>query len=137
LARYARSTEPSRAVPSAGRGSSSIFSRLAPCASRSYIVTKMLNPSALTELATALGGLPILGCHTGSPAERAGIRYGDILLSINGRQTASWSDFFQAHTQSTGATSVRVLRQGIELVAILELPPAARTPRELLEARSS
>jgi S1-C subfamily serine protease len=92
----------------------------------------MLSPSDLSRLATALGGLPILGCLEGSPADRAGIRYGDILLSINGIPTASWSDFFQARRRSTGQISVRVFRQGSEFDVILELPATSKSPREVL-----
>jgi predicted metalloprotease with PDZ domain len=93
----------------------------------------MLSPADLSELATALGGLPILGCLENSPADRAGIRYGDILLSINGIPTASWSDFFQARRRATGQISVRVFRQGLEFDAKMDLPAATRSPREVLE----
>lgn len=93
----------------------------------------MLGPSAITRLATALGGLPILGCGQASPAGVAGLRYGDILLSLNGVRTASWSDFFQARWQSPGAVVVRVFRQGVEFEAPLALSPKVKSPREVLD----
>lgn len=95
----------------------------------------MLGPSSLTRIATALGGLPILGCGQGSPARVAGLRYGDIVLSLNGISTASWSDFFQARRQSTGDVVVRVFRNGVELEMPMALSPRASTPREVLDGK--
>lgn len=93
----------------------------------------MLHPSALTRLATALGGLPILGCAQRSPAGAAGLRYGDIVLSLNGIPTASWSDFFQARWQSQDDVRVRVFRQGVEFEAPMALSPSVSSPREVLD----
>lgn len=93
----------------------------------------MLRPSALTRLATALGGLPILGCIQGSPAGIAGLRYGDIVLSLNGVPTASWSDFFLARRQSPGDVVVRVFRQGVEFETPMALSPQIKSPREVLD----
>src|SRR5215813_9055977 len=93
----------------------------------------MQSPSDLTRIADAMGGLPIMGCLKGSPADLAGIRYGDILLSINGTPTPSWSEFFQARRQSKGSILVRVFRQGAEFEVRMALPEAIKTPREVLE----
>jgi S1-C subfamily serine protease len=97
----------------------------------------MMRPADLSRLATELGGLPILGCLAGSPAERAGIRYGDIVLSINGEQTASWADFFAARRRTTGQITVRVFRLGTEFEVSMELPETSKTPREVLEELQS
>lgn len=80
-----------------------------------------------------MGGLPIMGCLKGSPADLAGIRYGDILLSVNGTPTPSWSEFFQARRQSKGRIVVRVFRQGAEFDVDMALPEAIKSPREVLE----
>ena len=92
-----------------------------------------MSPGELSRLATVLGGLPISGCLRGSAADRAGLRYGDILLSVNGVQTASWTDFFQARRRCDGHMTVRVFRSGIEFEVAMELPARSRSPREVLE----
>jgi len=98
----------------------------------------MQHPAALTELATSLGGLPILGCLPGSPAARAGLRYGDIVLALDGRATPSWSAFLQASTQrdrADRALRLRVLRNGRELDLVLDLSREANSPRAVLEGQ--
>ena len=99
----------------------------------SYTDGQVFSPAALTRLATALGGVPILGCVEGSPAHVAGVRYGDIVLAIDGTPTASWTDFFQARRRSPTQLSVRVLRQGTPLEISMTLPATARTPRHVLD----
>lgn len=93
----------------------------------------MLTPTELARLATALGGLPILGCLSGSPAEDAGIRYGDILLSLDGLPTSSWDEFLHARTRAGRMIAVRVFRQGQELDMALELRVSDRTPAQVLD----
>jgi S1-C subfamily serine protease len=94
----------------------------------------MLPLSELSRLATVLGGVPIPGCLEGSPAARAGIRYGDVVLSINGVPTASWTDFFQARRRrNSHVVTARVFRQGTEFEVTLELPAQTRSPRHVLE----
>jgi len=97
----------------------------------------MQHPAALTQLATSLGGLPILGCLPGSPAARAGLRYGDIVLALDGAPTPSWSAFLQASAhrdRAEQALRVRVLRHGRELELVLDLAREASSPRAVLEA---
>jgi len=96
----------------------------------------MQHPAALTQLATSLGGLPILGCLPGSPAARAGLHYGDIVLSLDGTPTPSWTAFLQASTQRdrpNQALRLRIFRSGGELDLILSLSRTARSPRAVLE----
>ena len=96
----------------------------------------MQHPAELTQLASSLGGLPILGCLPGSPAARAGIYYGDIVLSLDGRPTPSWSAFLQASAQrdrADQALRLRIFRSGRELELVLSLSPNASSPRAVLE----
>ncbi|HET8936191.1 MAG TPA: PDZ domain-containing protein [Polyangiales bacterium] len=93
----------------------------------------MLTPAELARLATALGGLPILGCLAGSPAEDAGVRYGDILLSLDGMPTSSWDEFVRARTQAGRAIVVRVFRQGQEFDLSIELRRSDKTPEQVID----
>jgi S1-C subfamily serine protease len=92
----------------------------------------MMSPHELSSLAEALGGLPVLGCLSGSPADQAGMRYGDILLSVNGEKTGSLETFLRARNQASGRMHVRVFRQGVELELAFELRPSSKTPLETL-----
>ncbi|HEY1551952.1 MAG TPA: PDZ domain-containing protein [Kofleriaceae bacterium] len=75
----------------------------------------MVSPEQLTKLANALGGLPVLGCKPDSPAARAGIRYGDVVLAVNGMPTPDWSAYAEARRQRAGSMQVEIFRGGEEL----------------------
>jgi S1-C subfamily serine protease len=94
----------------------------------------MQHPEQLTQVAISLSGLPILGCASGSPAARAGLRYGDIVLSLNGAPTPSWTAFFEASARADGPLRLSVFRHGRELELTLALARDARSPRALLDA---
>jgi S1-C subfamily serine protease len=90
-----------------------------------------MHPEALTQLANTLQGLPILGCSGGSPAARAGLCYGDIVLSVDGTPTPSWTAFLAA--TSASPLRLRVFRRGREVELTLLLDGNACTPRAVLE----
>jgi S1-C subfamily serine protease len=98
----------------------------------------MQHPHELTQVANSLSGLPILGCSSGSPAASAGLRYGDIVLSVDGAPTPSWSAFFEASASARAhaecSLRLRVFRHGRELDLMLSLSQQARSPRAVLEA---
>lgn len=79
----------------------------------------MQSSEQLTKLATALGGLPVLGCRPGSPAARAGIRYGDVLLSVNGVPTPDWATYVEARAIRPREMEVAIFRGGDELTVQL------------------
>src|SRR5689334_15684274 len=94
----------------------------------------MLKWDAVTKLAARLNGVPVLGCRPDSPAARAGVQYGDILLAVNGMATPDWSAYLEARALAAGAMRVELFRDGETLVIELELPPVqAVDPAELLE----
>lgn len=74
----------------------------------------MINKSKLTDLAVALSGLPVYGCLPGSPADQAGIRYGDVLLSVDGHATPSWDAYVAARQHSGKSIVLRLFRDGRE-----------------------
>jgi S1-C subfamily serine protease len=95
----------------------------------------MQHPEALTKVANSLRGLPILGCSSGSPAARAGLRYGDIVLSVDGAPTPSWFAFFEASGRAAACVlRLRVFRHGSELELQLPLAREASSPRAVLDA---
>ena len=75
----------------------------------------MRRSSELSRLAQALGGLPILGCLKSSPAAQAGVRYGDVLLSINGVPTPTWDTFLAVRQTCQGRFVARIFRDGAEI----------------------
>ncbi len=83
----------------------------------------MIARDQLFALAKALGGLPVLGCLQGTPAALAGVRYGDILLSVNGRQTRSLGEYLEAKALRASGMSVVVFRAGEERAIAFEYDP--------------
>ena len=85
----------------------------------------MLKRSDLVHLAQSLGGLPVYGCLPNSPAERAGVRYGDILLSVDGFPTPTWDAYFEARERSGASIHLRLFRDGNEFEVDVPLDRSA------------
>jgi predicted metalloprotease with PDZ domain len=81
---------------------------------------------SLFALAKALEGLPVLGALEGTPAARAGVRYGDILLSVNGVRTRSVSDYVEAKARRLDGMDIVVFRSGEERLAALTYDASPR-----------
>lgn len=93
---------------------------------------EMLNRKDLSALAESLGGLPVLGSLEGSPAAEAGARYGDVLLAVNDRPTATWDAFIAARNNCSGHFVAKIFRDGDELELRIELRPSSKSPMEIL-----
>lgn len=97
----------------------------------------MFDKDWLFRLARSLEGLPIIGCLEGTPAARAGIRYGDVLLSVNGKRTRSLVDYVEARALDELGMAVVVFREGreqsweLKFDAPGQAPDAARILAEL------
>ncbi len=57
----------------------------------------------------------MLGALSGSPAAHAGVRYGDVLLSVNGVRTKTASDYVDAKALRKDGMDVVLFRDGAEL----------------------
>lgn len=55
------------------------------------------------------------GSLPGSPSRLLGVRYGDVLLSVNGVRTRTIDEYFQARKQRAGAVEIVLFRDGQEL----------------------
>lgn len=75
----------------------------------------MIAKRSLFALAKALEGVPILGALGGTSAARAGLRYGDVLLEVNGRRTKSIAEYIEAKDLREGGMSVVVFRGGAQI----------------------
>jgi len=94
----------------------------------------MLKWDDVARLATRLNGVPVLGCRPGSPAARAGVRYGDVLMSVNDMPTPDWASYIEGRARSRGRMRLEVFRAGDTLVFEFELPaPETVDPIALLE----
>lgn len=87
------------------------------------------------------GGLLVTGVVDGSPGARAGIRAGDVLKSVDGKEVANGAQLrYSLATEGVGkALSVRLWRDGSERnVAVTLAPPPENPPRNLtrIAARS-
>ena len=90
----------------------------------------MIGRKSLFALAKALEGLPVLGTLEGTPAARAGVRYGDILISVNGRRTRTMEDDVEAKSLREDGMEIVVFRAGAERVAELVYDETARSAHD-------
>jgi S1-C subfamily serine protease len=95
----------------------------------------MLKWEDVARMATRLKGVPILGCRPGSPAARAGVRYGDILIAVNGMATPDWGAYIEARALVRGHMCVELFRTGDTLILEFDLPAQTEQvdPAALLE----
>jgi len=95
----------------------------------------MLKWDDVTRIATRLRGIPVLGCRPGSPAARAGVQYGDILVAVNGVPTPDWAAYIEARALGVGEMRVELFRAGETLTFEFALPTHAEPidPAALLE----
>lgn len=98
-----------------------------------------LSRPELDKLAEALGGLCLLACLPGSPADRAGLRYGDIVVEVNGTATPNWVAYVNAVRAGGASMQLAYYRDGARHLVQLEMPERRDhiSQEELLAAVSS
>ena len=60
----------------------------------------------------------VVGCLRGTPAALAGVGYGDILLSVNGRRTRNFADYLHEDTQIREHIVGRLSHAGLSDITI-------------------
>lgn len=88
----------------------------------------MFDVRKLEELAATLQGIPILGVLPGSPADVAGVRFGDVLLEVNGRRVRSWRDYVDATAAPREGMDAVVFRGGAAVSLALATRRSAEPP---------
>lgn len=93
----------------------------------------MIPKRSVFALAKALDGIPVLGTLAGTPAAKAGIRYGDILLEVNGMRTRTVADYIEAKALREDGMEIVVFRAGAEQRSDLAYETAVQTdPQAIL-----
>lgn len=80
----------------------------------------MRSRAELDHMARILQGIAVWGCLPGSPGQKAGINYGDIVLSVNGMKTSNLSQYLAARSLRRDGAEVVLFRDGIERSVNLE-----------------
>ena len=74
----------------------------------------MKSRAEVDKIAEALGGMPVWGVLAGSPAAQVGLRYGDVVLEVNGVRTAGIAEFVAARELRSDGARVTFQRDGVE-----------------------
>ena len=93
----------------------------------------MISRKQLEEIAATVQGIPVWGCLPGSSSAKAGVRYGDIVLGVNGVRTPGIDEYLTARALRTDGIELRLLRAGSEFTVFVEFQP----PEDELETLAS
>lgn len=81
----------------------------------------MKRRGTIQQIADTLGGIAVFGCIPGSPAERAGVLYGDIILAVDGRPVTTHIDYVERIRHSGDHLTILVFREGDEVEVELDM----------------
>jgi S1-C subfamily serine protease len=85
----------------------------------------MMSRKQLEQIAETVRGIPVWGCLPGSTAAEAGVRYGDIVLSVNGMLTPNIDAYLEARKLRNDGYELRLFRDGDELDLFVGFRPPA------------
>jgi predicted metalloprotease with PDZ domain len=71
----------------------------------------MLSREEVEKIAEVLDGMPVWGCIPGSPAQKAGIQYGDVLLRVNGCRVKCFKEYAAAQKLDSRKMTAQVARE--------------------------
>jgi S1-C subfamily serine protease len=83
----------------------------------------MMSRKQLEEIAETVRGVPVWGCLPGSTAAEAGVRYGDIVLSVNGMDTPTIVEYLEARKLRSDGFDLKLFRDGHELLVFVPFRP--------------
>ncbi len=69
----------------------------------------------LVDYADKLGGLPVLALIPGSGAASAGVKPGDIVIQVNGKNVRNVDDYLEAKALDANIMLVKIRRQGVHM----------------------
>lgn len=68
--------------------------------------------AGIARVAEVLGGIPVWEVFPESAAAQAGVRFGDVILSVNGTATPTFEAFLAAGAANLEDLEFRVFRNG-------------------------
>lgn len=83
----------------------------------------MMTRKKLAEIAEVVRGVPVWGCLPGSTAAEAGVRYGDIVVSVNGMPTPTVVEYLEARKLRTDGFDLVLFRDGAEVAVWVPFRP--------------
>jgi S1-C subfamily serine protease len=87
----------------------------------------------LERMARIYEGVAIFSVERGSTTHRAGVRAGDILISVNGRRIRHHSEYGEARKLRSECIELVLIRQGRELTLWAAGAPSRPAPEEVVE----
>ena len=86
--------------------------------------------SNLERIAEIYGGIAIFSVDAGSATHKAGVRAGDVLVSVNGRRVRKLAEYAAARTLRRDVLELVVVRSGRRITLWAGIAPPARPVAE-------
>jgi S1-C subfamily serine protease len=93
----------------------------------------MMSRKQLEEIAETVRGVPVWGCLPGSTAAEAGVRYGDIVLRVNGMPTPGIDEYLEARKLRSDGFDLVLFRAGEEIRVYVPFRPPSDPMAALAE----